>query len=86
MSRKVGAALSLSANYFLPIVFHNLKSYDAHFVIRGFKKQYTEQSKAHKRVTDKDKDDDGDETDTNTTYGDMVVTPLNGEDVIVPSG
>ena len=25
----------------LPIVFHNLKSYDAHFVIKHFKKQYT---------------------------------------------
>ena len=29
-------------NYFLAIVFHNLKAYDAHFVIKHFKKQYTE--------------------------------------------
>ena len=64
-------------NYFLPIVFHNLKSYDAHFVIKHFKKRYTEHNKPNKRATDGYGDDD--ETDTNTTYGDIIVTPLNGE-------
>ena len=28
-------------HYFLPVVFHSGKSYDAHFVIKHFKKQYT---------------------------------------------
>jgi len=28
-------------HFFLPVVFHNLKSYVAHFVIKHFKKQYT---------------------------------------------
>ena len=28
-------------NFFLPVVFHNIKSYDAHFVIKHFKKQHT---------------------------------------------
>jgi len=31
-------------NFFLPIVFHNLKSYDAHFVIKYFKRKYTQVS------------------------------------------
>ena len=31
-------------NFFLPIVFHNLKSYDAHFVIKNFKQKYTQVS------------------------------------------
>ena len=62
--------------YFLPIVFHNLKSYDAHFVI---KKQYTEQNKPKKRATVGDEDRDDERYTKTTTYGDVIVTPLNGE-------
>jgi len=58
-------------------MFHNLKSYDAHFVIKHFKKRYTEQNKPNKRATDGYGDDD--KTDTKTTYGDIIVTLLNGE-------
>jgi len=52
-------------NFSLPVVFHNLKSYDAHFVIKHFKKQYTARPR----------DDDGQEV----AYDDICVTPLNGE-------
>jgi len=48
-------------NFFLPIVFHNLKSYDAHFVIKHFKKQYAA------RCRDQDGDDDSPETRTTAT-------------------
>jgi len=52
-----------STNFYLPVVFHNLKCYDAHFVIKHFKKQYTE------RVN-------GDQP---STYDDVKVIPLNSE-------
>jgi len=52
-------------NFFLPVVFHNLKSYDAHFVLKHFKKQYTARPR----------DDDGQDV----AYDDICVTPLNGE-------
>jgi len=65
-------------NYFLPIVIHNLKSHDANFVIKHFKKRYTEHNKPKKRATVGDEDHD-DETDTKATYGDITVIPLNGE-------
>ena len=41
----------------------------AHFVIKHFKKQYTSRSR----------DDDDDEQDESVSYGDIRVTPPNGE-------
>ena len=61
-------------NYFLPIVFHNLKCYDAHFVIKHFKKQYTARPK-----TEDGDNDYNDIEDDNVTYADVVVTPVNTE-------
>ena len=55
------------------MVFHNLKSYDAHFVIKHFKKQYTT------RCRDQDDDDDDDIYEQEESCGDIRVTPLNGE-------
>jgi len=59
-------------NFFLPVVFHNMKSYDAHFVIKHFKKQYTARSR------DQD-DDDIYEQEESVSYGDIRVVPLNSE-------
>ena len=78
-------------NFFLPVVFHNLKCYDAHFIIKHFKKKYTEaQQKRHyfERLKDEDgnpqKDNNGKEvrerkTETKTVYNDVEVTSLNSE-------
>ena len=35
-------------SYFLPIIFHNLKNYDAHFVIKHFQRRYTQKAKRQK--------------------------------------
>jgi len=50
-------------HYFLPVLFHNLKNYDAHLLIKQFHRKYTE------HVT----------RDGTLTYDDVKVIPLNGE-------
>jgi len=62
------AKLETDEDFFLPVVFHNLKSYDAHFVIKHFKKEYTERKKADGKPS---------------TYYDVVVTPLNSEEYVM---
>jgi len=37
-----------SDQFFLPIIFHNLKNYDSHFIIKNFEKKYVEK---HGRTT-----------------------------------
>ena len=56
-------------NFFLPIVFHNLKSYDAHFVIKHFKKQYT--------ALPRDQDDDDEQKES---YGCLLYTSPSPRD------
>ena len=57
------AAESYKENYFLPVVFHNLKSYGAHFVIRHFQNKYTQHQNKNGKVS----------------FDDINVIPLNGE-------
>jgi len=60
--------LETDEDFFLPVVFHNFKSYDKHFVIKHFKKEYTERKKAEGKPP---------------TYDDVIVTPLNSEKYIM---
>ena len=53
-----------SNTYFLPIIFHNGKNYDLHFVIKHFRKQYVEKSRQEGQKV---------------SYEDVEVIPLNGE-------
>jgi len=55
------------------VVCHNLKSYDAHFVIKHSKKRYTA------RCRDQDNDDIYEQEEESVSYGDIRVTPLNGK-------
>jgi len=50
-------------HYFLPVLFHNLKNYEAHLIIKQFHRKYTQ------HVT----------RDGTLTYDDVKVIPLNGE-------
>ena len=59
-------------NLFLPVVFHNVKSYDAHFVVKQFKKQYT-------ALFRDQNDNDINKQEKSVAYGDICVIPLNGE-------
>jgi len=68
LSTKEKAKEEFEANYFIPVVFYNLKSYDSHFVTKHFKKQYTER-------------DNGE--DKAQTYDDVNVTPINSEKYIM---
>ena len=86
-NKKVKLDKQQDKSFFLPILFHNLKSYDTQFVIKHFKKQYTARPK---KTTDNAHDDnnhidiDADETmdddeEIQRACGDIRVTPLNGE-------
>ena len=69
-----GRKRGILKTFFSSSGFHNLKSYDTHFVIKHFKKQYTARS------TDQDNDaTDDDEQEESVSYDDVRVTPLNGE-------
>jgi len=56
--------LETDEDVFLLVVFHNLKSYDGHFVIKHFQKVYTERKKVDGKPP---------------TYDNVVVIPLNSE-------
>jgi len=89
-NKKVKLDQQQDKKFLLPNLFHNLKSYDSHFVInviKHFKKQYTARPKT---ATDNDHDNnnhidiDADETvddneEIQMAYGDIRVTPPNGE-------
>jgi hypothetical protein len=49
--------------YFLAVVFHNMKSYDGHFVVKHFQKKYTENRKGNGTVS----------------FDDIKVIPVNSE-------
>ena len=57
------AAKAYEQNFFLPVVFHNLKCYDAHFVIKHFERKHVERRN----------------NDNKVVYDDVKVTPLNSE-------
>ena len=50
-------------NFFLPVLFHNVKSYDAHFVIKHFERKYVKSRNLSNEVS----------------FDDIKITPLNFE-------
>jgi len=60
--------LESNEDFFLSVVFHNLKSHDGHLVIKQFNKEYTERKKAGGKPP---------------TYDDVIVTPLNSAKYIM---
>jgi len=54
-------------NFFLPVVFHNLKNNDVHFVIKHIEKKYMEHRNAANEVR----------------YGEINVIPLNSEKFVM---
>jgi len=53
------AAESYEQDFFLPVVFHNLKCYDGHFILRSFERKHVERRTR----------------DNKAVYGDIFVTP-----------
>ena len=53
----------LRGQQFLPIVFHNLKCYDSHFIIKHFAQKYVERHGKDEKIT----------------YDDVKVVPISGE-------
>jgi len=50
-------------DYLLPVILHNLKCYDSHFIIKHFQRQYTRLITKHQKIT----------------YDDVRIIPLNQE-------
>ena len=69
---------------FLPVVFHNLKCYDAHFVIKHFKKQYTERPNSNNNKNNNNNNNiDDNDSDKLPSCDDVIVTPINSEKYIM---
>ena len=43
-----------SDQFFLPIIFHNLKNYDSHFIIKSFERKYVEKHGKDNKITYED--------------------------------
>ena len=55
-----------SDQFFLPVIFHNLKNYDSHYIIKNFEKKYVEKHGKDNKIN----------------YEDIKVIPLNSEKFI----
>ena len=58
---KVGG--KVTNEYFLPIVFHNLKNYDSHFILKHFEKRFIQRSNENGKIS----------------LDNIKIIPLNGE-------